>query len=204
MPKLNIKKDPENIIPIAFIVFLTVLLLLVFTADGHSSEKESVEYSRKLFGHGWTDIDKDGENSREEILILRDTNQDGRQNKVWFLPYSGKLLVGDSSIIDIDHVVPLKEAFSSGALEWTEEKREAFANDLVNLEITHRSVNRSKGSRRPDEWMPPSKGYHCTYLFRWNLVKTTYGLSMTPSEAEFVESGLNECIQNGTILITDN
>ncbi len=57
----------------------------------------------------------------------------------------------DDSAIDIDHIVPLSEAWKSGASGWTTAKREQFANDLsiAQLIAVSASSNRSKGDSDP-------------------------------------------------------
>lgn len=189
------KGDIDPFLLIFFICYVLTLILCLFLIpiDVFGGEESIPSYERSLFGHGWIDLDGDGRDSREELLEHRDAHQDGLKNDVWILPYSGRVYSGPPSHLDIDHIVPLKEAWLSGASYWTDDQRESFANDPINLEISHRSVNRSKGSRRPDQWMPPSRDYHCVYVYRWSLVKNVYNLSMTSSEEDYIESVLEGC-----------
>ena len=86
--------------------------------------------------------------------------------------------------IDIDHVVPLREAWLSGANQWSRAKRIQFANDTANLAISLASVNRSKGAKDIPQWQPDSG--KCDYLRQWIAVKQTYGLGMDRRETDAV------------------
>ncbi len=141
----------------------------------HSGEIQSNQdnvYARSKFGHGWADEDGDCQNSRMEALISLSTNKvrfatsdkcrvvSGR----WISPFTGNV-IHDASKIDVDHVVPLKWAWEHGADKWTQEKRETFANHLRNLWPVEASLNRSKGAKGPDEWLPPAG--KCQYVLRF-------------------------------------
>ncbi|WP_461069957.1 HNH endonuclease family protein [Streptomyces pseudoechinosporeus] len=93
---------------------------------------------------------------------------------------------------DIDHIVPLSEAWESGADDWTDEDRAVFANDVVvNLVAVSASSNRSKGDKDPAEWMPANKP--CEYLTWWVEVKVKYGLTFDIDEYNAVTNGLRNC-----------
>jgi len=83
--------------------------------------------------------------------------------------------------IQIDHVVPLAEAWVSGARRWSRTRREAFANDLGELLAVDGPTNMSKGDGDPASWRP-RRGYQCTYARRWIAVKTHYRLEIDGSE----------------------
>jgi Domain of unknown function (DUF1994). len=147
-------------------------------------------YKRSLFKH-WLDIDGDGCNAREQVL-KRDAiglpQVDPFKCFVveadWLSPYDG-VRTSDRTRVDIDHTVALKEAWESGAWQWSEAQRTAFANDISDtrsLIATSSSSNRSKGDRDPSNWMPPLRGYWCTYSANWIAVKARWGLSMDQSE----------------------
>ncbi len=165
---------------------LTILLtLFVNLAFG-----EVPKYERKEFGYGWIDEDKDGEDTRQEVLkeesyIKTTTDSDGDIIAgLWVDPLTGKIFF-DPSDLDIDHIVPLKEAWLSGAHAWTKEERIKYANDLNNkrhLIAVYKSANRSKGSRSPDQWMPANTSYWCEYISIWEEVKLNYGLTMDANE----------------------
>lgn len=162
-------------------------------------------YSRELFPH-WKDLDGDGCDTREEVLI-RDSitpaqvDPFGCQVRAgdWYSPYDGASW-NDRGRIDIDHVVALKEAWDSGARTWTTERRMQYANDLSDprtlIAVTD-SVNQSKSDKDPAQWMPPLTSYHCTYLSAWVGVKARWGLSMDSAERNAVAAGLAKCPQVG-------
>jgi len=146
-------------------------------------------YSRDLFRH-WVDADGDGCNTRREVLILESTEPVtiGANCSV-----SGKWLslydlveTTDASSFDIDHMVPLKEAWDSGAHAWDSGTRRAFANDLGfehTLIAVTASSNRSKGEKDPADWLPPNRSYHCDYAYKWMATKYRWSLSIDQAEA---------------------
>lgn len=147
-------------------------------------------YSRDFFRH-WTDADRDSCNTREEVLILESLSnaQVDRFGCAvvagdWFSAFDG-VSHTDPSNLDIDHLVPLKEAWDSGAHSWSAEQREEFANDLSDgrslIAVTN-SVNRSKGDRDPSQWLPPRSAYVCQYISDWIAVKWQWKLTMDQSE----------------------
>ena len=101
----------------------------------------------------------------------------------WFSVYDGKT-ASDPQDIDIDHMVPLANAWRTGAASWTDEQRTAFANDLDRPQLIAVTMasNRSKGDQDPSEWMPPRRDYWCTYAQSWIAVKTYWKLSVTAAE----------------------
>jgi hypothetical protein len=147
-------------------------------------------YKRNLFKH-WLDIDGDGCDAREQVL-KRDAVGFAQVDPFrcfvveadWLSPYDGRRTT-DRSDVDIDHLVALKEAWDSGAWQWSEAQRIAFANDTTDsrtLIAVSSSSNRSKSDRDPSNWMPPLRGYWCTYSANWIAVKARWGLSMDQSE----------------------
>jgi len=156
-------------------------------------------YSRDAWPH-WIDADHDCQDTRAEILIMRATEKvqfkDSQGCHViagtWRDPYSDKRYV-NPSLLDIDHVVPLKWAHGHGADRWTHAKRTQFANDMANLEAVGKELNRSKGAQGPDEWMPPNSPYRCTYAVRFDAMVAKYGLTYVPSERRVVNKMLAAC-----------
>lgn len=146
----------------------------------------AADYSRAEFG-GWIDADKDCMNSRIETLISDSVvpvkiASCKIQSGMWVDPYTAEVLK-DSTKADIDHIVPLKEAWLSGADKWTKAKRTQFANDPENLMAVTIAANRSKGHSDPAEWMPPNSAYWQTYVKKWTHIKTKYGLTIDKAEA---------------------
>lgn len=155
-------------------------------------------YERSAFGQGWDDADGDCQDSRAEALIAQSTTKvrfaDERRCRVvsgrWLSPFTGKV-IQNSSEIDIDHVVPLRWAWERGALDWAQVIRERFANDMVNLWPVELSLNRSKGARGPDEWLPPSG--QCGYVARFVRIVKQYDLQPSKPEARWLKAFLERC-----------
>ena len=158
-------------------------------------------YNRDLFKH-WIDADRDGCNAREEVLIIESLDPvelsstcralSGR----WLSRFDG-VVITDSSKLDIDHMVPLKEAWDSGANAWSADRRQAFANDLdlpEALIAVSASSNRSKSARDPAEWLPTASGYVCQYVKDWMSVKTKWQLSVDQREFEALRSVSLGCV----------
>ena len=148
----------------------------------------STVYSRKNWQH-WIDQDKDCQDTRAEILVRDNKGLIKWKSKsscrvvsgVWFDPYTGKTFTRAKDI-DIDHVVPLKHAYSYGAAKWSKQQKKDFANDPQNLLAVSVSANRSKGAKGPSRWLPPNKGGICEYLKRWKMIKDKYKLKIGAQE----------------------
>jgi len=154
-------------------------------------------YSRDRFEH-WTE---QGNSCSTRELVLRRDGEDvltgSRCNPVdgrWHSQYDGRVLT-DPGEVDIDHMVPLANAWRSGADEWNDGRREAFANDLVNPELlaVSQSSNRSKGDQSPDQWRPDNNGFWCTYARSWIAVKYEWQLSVTWAEKAALREMLTFC-----------
>lgn len=163
-------------------------------------------YQRSKFRH-WVDADGDSCNTREEVLIAESssTAQVGYPGcKViegdWVSAYDG-VAVTDPAGLDIDHFVPLKEAWDSGAAVWSPARRQAYANDLSDaralIAVTSGS-NRSKGEKDPPQWMPKNASYACTYLSNWVVVKAHWSLAMDESEYGFIAKRLRGACSGAT------
>ena len=157
-----------------------------------------VTYSRASFKH-WIDEDKDGCDTRAEVLIEESTIKPKVGKKCsltggsWLSPYDNKVHTKANSL-DIDHLVPLAEAWRSGAWRWTAAQRQAFANDLKNKEAlvaVTLSLNRSKGDKDVSGWLPPIN--QCTYARDWMVVKLTYGLTVDSVEGAKLEQLITSC-----------
>jgi len=156
------------------------------TAETTTALTQPPPYDRDRFGSGWTDADGDGCDTREEVLardaVIATFGRGGCIDIVSIAdPYTG-LAVNGRDEIDIDHVVALGDAWRSGAWRWTDDAREAFANDEVNLLATSDDVNRAKSDRGPDRWRPPDRGGWCTYAHLYGEVKRTYRLAVTDAQ----------------------
>lgn len=158
-------------------------------------------YARDQFGSGWVDVDRNGCDTRNDMLILRLEDRDMSGScKVLSGdladPYTGTWVHferGGKSEVDIDHVVALKDAWIKGAASWEFAKRVAFANDPLNLEPAEASANRQKGAGDAATWLPSYKPFRCAYVARQVAVKTKYGLWMTQPELDAVLRVLKTC-----------
>jgi hypothetical protein len=155
-------------------------------------------YNRALFKH-WIDADKDGCDTRAEVLIEEAVTKPKVGTKClltggkWLSVYDGKS-VSKSSDLDVDHMVPLAEAWRSGAWKWSSSQRQAYANDLDDaraLIAVTLSTNRSKGDKDPSLWMPAKE--QCTYTENWIAVKVKYSLTVDAKEATKLNSLINSC-----------
>jgi len=155
---------------------------------GNKYFETSLKYSRTHFGSGWADLNKDCQNSRMEALISQSIGQvqykTPKQCKVkfgkWISPFTGNIIF-KASEIDIDHVVPLAWAWKHGADTWSKRKRVKFANDPANLLSVEASLNRQKGAKGLNNWLPPKN--KCQYISRFFRVFKSYGLKLTHSES---------------------
>lgn len=164
-------------------------------------------YLRSLFTH-WVDADGDGCDTREEVLIAESSTSaqvDAFGCKVvegdWFSPYDG-VDVTSPADLDIDHMVPLKEAWDSGAWNWSATQRRAYANDLSDsrpLIAVTASQNRSKSDKDPSNWLPPRAAYVCEYLANWVAIKAHWNLSMDQSEAGRIRNVLSRSCPDARI-----
>jgi Protein of unknown function (DUF1524) len=161
-------------------------------------------YERELFGHAWKDVDRNGCDTRNDTL-RRDLSavqlKPGTGDCVVLSgtladPYTGKTVAfvrGHSRNVDIDHLVPLSDAWQKGAQAWDQGKREQLANDPANLAAASASANRSKGDGDLATWLPPNRAHWCTYAAEIVTVKARYGLWMTPAEHERARQILTDC-----------
>lgn len=168
------------------------LASLTVRAEGSSSG-----YDRDKFPH-WIS-QGDSCNTREVVLERDGTNvvQNSSCAAVsgrWYSPYDGATWYAASDV-DIDHVVPLAEAWRSGASSWTTSRRQSFANDLSRAQLiaVTDNVNQSKGDKDPAEWLPSRSTYRCTYARMWVWVKYYYDLTLDSAEKSTLSSILNGC-----------
>lgn len=163
-------------------------------------------YERSQFGPAWSDVDRNGCDTRNDILYRDLTSivyKAGTNNCVVFSgilvdPYSGEKIsfvrgVGTSMEVQIDHVVALSNAWQTGAFKLSYDKRLAFANDPMNLLAVKGSLNSQKGDGDAATWLPPRKDIRCAYVAQQIVVKAKYGLWVTPPEKAAMVSILGKC-----------
>ena len=150
-------------------------------------------YDRDLFYH-WQVID--GCDVRDRVLARQDRRNGpcGWESGRWFSAYDG-VSTSDPGDFDVDHMVPLAEAWASGARRWPEARRDQFANDLrpYSLIAVSASSNRSKSDQDPAEWMPESQTFACPYIARWIAVKFRWRLSIDGDEKSFLRKAVSGC-----------
>jgi len=163
-------------------------------------------YTRDQFGQAWFDTDRNGCDTRNDIL-RRDLSSRQMQNACKVLagtlapdPYTGtsiRFVYGGASEVDIDHLVALSDAWQKGAAMWPAGKRLALANDPLNLLAVDAATNRSKGDGDAATWLPPNKAYRCTYVAKQVAVKGKYGLWVTSAERDAMVRVLATCPSMG-------
>jgi hypothetical protein len=163
-------------------------------------------YTRDQFGPTWYDEDRNGCDTRNDIL-KRDmedvTLQPGSKciviGGLLHDPYNAKSDImftrgsQTSGIVQIDHLVPLSDAWQKGAQQLTPEKRRALANDPLNLLATYGPTNEAKGDSDAATWLPPDTSFRCAYVSRQIQVKKKYGLWMTQAEHDAIANILQNC-----------
>lgn len=226
MANRSVKISPKTmVILIALVLIIVFCLWQIKQTDSNNpgsssltlsdTLKENIEslpvneerrggYDRDLFQH-WIDENQDGCNTRYEVLIRQNVNPDMSVSSGcyltdgwWVSAYDG-VETSNPSEFDVDHFVPLAEAWGSGADTWTQEQRTAYANDLVNpysLIAVSASSNRSKSDSDVSEWVPEDN--ICAYVARWVIVKKTYHLSVDEVEKQSLVAYANDCA-NGPI-----
>ncbi|MEU0048283.1 HNH endonuclease family protein [Streptomyces sp. NPDC006309] len=154
-------------------------------------------YSRDLFPL-WITISGTC-NTRETVLKRDGTNvvtdsACAATSGSWYSPYDGATWTAASDL-DIDHLVPLAEAWDSGASKWTTAQRQGFANDLTRPQLiaVTDNVNQAKGDQDPATWVPSRSAYVCTYVRAWVQVKYYYNLSVDTAEKSALTNYLAGC-----------
>lgn len=170
---------------------------------------QTTGYNRSFFKH-WVDADKNGCDTRAEVL-LEEALVKPKVGKrcalgggVWQSSYDNRSFF-KANQLDVDHLVPLAEAWRSGAWKWSSQQRQTFANDLSNKEVliaVSASSNRSKGDRDVSSWLPTFG--QCAYVRDWIVVKVLYGLTADPVEAETLGGFIASCEITGVRLSTSS
>jgi uncharacterized protein DUF1524 len=161
-------------------------------------------YARSRFGPAWYDADRNGCDTRNDVLhrdLQQTTLRAGTAGCVVLTgsltdPYTGRRISfskSRASAVQIDHVVALSDAWQTGAQQWTDARRLAFANDPRNLQATDGPTNEQKGDADAASWLPPNQAYRCIYVERPIGVKVAYGLWATPAERDAFRRVLGSC-----------
>ena len=163
-------------------------------------------FDRDEFGPAWSDVDRNGCDTRNDIL-KRDLSEEkfkaGTHDCIVLSgvledPFSGKTITFErgqdtSSDVQIDHVIPLSDAWQKGAQQWTDGKRKEFANDPLNLLAVDGPLNGQKSDSDAASWLPPRKAYRCEYIARQIDVKAKYDLWVTSAEKDAMKDVLSSC-----------
>ena len=163
-------------------------------------------YSRDQFGQAWADVDRNGCDTRNDML-RRDLSdlalKPGTRDCVVLSgvladPYTATLInflrgSSTSAAVQIDHVVALSDAWQKGAQQLTEAQRLSFANDPLNLLAVDGPANQQKSDGDAATWLPPNKSYRCAYVARQISVKSSYGLWVTRAEHDAMARVLGDC-----------
>ncbi|MDF2705378.1 MAG: deoxyribonuclease [Nonomuraea muscovyensis] len=163
-------------------------------------------FERDKFGSPWADVDRNGCDTRNDVLKrdLRDekfkagTHDCVVVSGVLQDPYSGKTIAfrrgqDTSSQVQIDHLIPLSDAWQKGAQQWTATKRKEFANDPLNLLAVDGPLNGQKSDSDAATWLPPRRAYRCAYVARQIDVKAKYDLWVTAAEKDAMDRVLDSC-----------
>lgn len=160
-------------------------------------EGSGSDYDREEFPH-WSPVE--GNCNTRETVLARDGEgvESGADcyptSGDWHSEYDGEAFT-EAGDLDIDHVVPLAEAWRSGADEWSTAEREDFANDLEGPQLiaVSASSNRAKGDQDPTSWWPEEAGYRCTYAKMWVATKHRWELSLQSEEKAALTDELASC-----------
>jgi hypothetical protein len=155
-------------------------------------------YSRARFPH-W--IEQGGGCNTRDLVLKRQgqgvtaTADCKITHGTWLSPYENQSYT-DPQKLDVDHVVPLANAWRSGASAWTDPRRQDFANDLARPQLRAVSLtqNRAKGDQDPSQWKPPNRGFWCQYAEDWIAVKHFWALSVTAAEKTALTDMLGTCV----------
>lgn len=163
-------------------------------------------YTRDEFGPAWADTDHNGCDTRNDILardLANETFKPGTRNCVVAEgtladKYTGTTInfvrgQDTSSDVQIDHIVPLSDAWQKGAQQLTAGKRKELANDPLNLMAADGPTNAAKGDKDAATWLPPNKAFRCEYVARQTAVKAKYQLWVTRAERDAIAGILTDC-----------
>ncbi|MEU5860557.1 MULTISPECIES: HNH endonuclease family protein [unclassified Nonomuraea] len=163
-------------------------------------------FDRDAFGPAWADVDHNGCDTRNDILkrdMKDETFKSGTHDCIVLTgtlddPYSGKTIKfkrgqDTSTAVQIDHLVPLSDAWQKGAQQWSPTKRKEFANDPLNLLAVDGPLNNQKSDSDAATWLPPRKAYRCAYIARQIDVKSKYDVWITDGEKSAMEGILKDC-----------
>lgn len=182
------------------------LALATLAALPADDGRADVAYDRDLFGESWKDVDRNGCDTRNDILgrdlldpVFKPGTRDCKVLSGTLVdPYDGAAVSfvsgsDTSRLVQIDHVVALGWAWHHGAWAWTDEQRLLFANDPANLVAASDDTNQAKSDAGPGEWLPPAAELRCGYVEQFVGVLGAYGLAVGAEDREAAEAVLVGC-----------
>ena len=183
------------------LIILCILVFLFSNIFFAISAEIIPAYDRGKFG-SWKDFDSDCQNTRHELLqelsldefTLTD-NTCRVLTGLWLDPYTN-MYFSASSELDIDHLVPLKYAWTRGAYNWPKSKRVKFSNDESNLFAVKKSVNRQKSAMGPAMWLPPNDNFKCEYIKLFQGIVTKYDLRQAVDELSEIDIKMDKFCVN--------
>jgi len=185
-----------SLAPAAATGSFAVMVASIAVAAPTSTSPTGAAYDRSSFKL-WVTVD--GCSTREMVLIAEAVGGTrtgcSMIGATWLSRYDG-VQTSNPGSFDIDHMVPLKEAWLSGAAAWSSDRRTAYANDIgwsQSLIAVSARSNRQKSDRDPAKWMPDSASFVCAYTQSWVGVKYRWGLSMDAAERAKVDAVLAGC-----------
>jgi hypothetical protein len=162
-------------------------------------------YRRDQFGPAWADVNRNGCDTRNDVLardLTQVTFKAGTHNCVVESgmladPYSGSAIRfrrgPNSARVQIDHVVALGDARQTGAQQWLASQRLGYANDPLVLLAVDGPLNEQKSDSDAASWLPPDTGFRCGYVARQIAIKTKYRLWVTAAERAALARVLSTC-----------
>lgn len=204
--KIKIIKDRDThfLEPQGWVQRAKKLILTNFLEKKGPIKSPSEKYDRNHHFGKWLKDPNQGSclNTRAQVLVrqsrvpvtFKEDNPCTVAKGEWADPFSGRVFT-NASDIQIDHFVPLKNAYSTGAWKWEQKTRCLFANFLENryhLMAVSGDENMRKGDKSPDKWMPSNTSFSCSYLNIWLKIKLVWNLNLSASEALFIKDTLQD------------
>jgi hypothetical protein len=169
------------------------------------------DYNREAFGQAWLDVDRNGCDTRNDILrrdLIEVVFTEGSKCRVsagrFHEPYTARVVdfrrgSESSRAVQIDHVVALADAWQKGAQRLSPAERQSLANDPLNLIAADGAANQQKSAGDAATWLPGNKSIRCHYVARQISVKAAYGLWVTDAEKDAMKRVLGACPDQQTI-----
>lgn len=194
---MTLPRHGRDVLLVIAVTALLLGILVLLTGAGPG-------YRREDWAH-WDRLPDSCQDVRTAVLLRdrvpgsevlwRDARQCELARGTWVDPYTGDT-IHDPLKLDVDHLVPLGEAYTSGGRSWSASQKRLYANAQAfpgHLWAVSASQNRAKGDRRPDEWRPPRQAVWCDYALAWSAVKTSWGLRTVKAERETLQEMLATC-----------